>query len=167
MIDLREKMNQPLYFPTQPFGSRMSLIDVLVTAIEAGEIIAYHDEQFIVPIEIETIKNRLGAETDLMTVVDVDTGETTVEVELDARSEEVKRYLILEQWYFDKQHSRFGCRIIGICPIRVSQRRDEQGNETEETVMQDIFWVYFPHIRDVLSRHEVLTGRNDLSSLSL
>ena len=34
MIDLREKMNHQLYFPTTPFGPRMSLIDVLVKAID-------------------------------------------------------------------------------------------------------------------------------------
>ena len=41
IIDLRQKMNHPLYFPTEPIGDRMSLIDVLMEAVEDGELTAY------------------------------------------------------------------------------------------------------------------------------
>ncbi len=167
MVDLRERVNHPLYFPTEPFGPRMSLIDVLMTGISNGEIVAYTDEQFQVPRELEDVQRLLGAETTLETVIDVDTGEEIVrEVEGEVRTDEVRRYLILEQWYFDRQHSRFNSRIIGICPIRVFQRRTDDGEVTDETIMSDIFWVYYPDIRDVLVRHEVFMGGNDLASLS-
>ncbi len=167
MIDLREKVNHPLYFPTEPFGPRMNLVNVLLNAIENEEIVAYTDEQFQVPRELEDIQRMLGAETTLQTVVDVDTGEEiVVEVEGEVRADEVLRYLILEQWYFDRQHSMFGSRIIGICPIRVYQRRTDDGEVTDETIMVDAFWVYYPDIRDVLVRHETFSGQNDLASLS-
>jgi gliding motility associated protien GldN len=167
MVDLREKINQPLYFPTAPFGARMSLIDALLAAVENGEISVYTDDQFKTIKDVETVKAELGGEPTTETVVDVDTGlPVTVEVPGEVRTFEVREYLILEQWYFDKQRSRFDSRIIGLCPIRVSQRKDDQGNDTEETVKRQIFWVYYPDAREILARHEVLTGNNDLSSTS-
>lgn len=167
MVDLREKVNHPLYFPTEPFGPRMSLIDVLMTGLENEEITAYTDEQFQVPRELEDVQRLLGAEDELRTVVDVDTGEEiVVEIEGEVRTDEVFRYLILEQWYFDRQHSRFDSRIIGLCPIRVFQRRTEDGELTDEQIMSDVFWVYYPEIRELLARHEVFFGNNDLASLS-
>jgi gliding motility associated protien GldN len=167
MVDLREKINQPLYFPTSPFGARMSLIDALMAAVESGEISVYTDDQFKTIKDIDMVINEFDAGTRTETVVDVDTGlPITVEVAGEVRTSEVREYLILEQWYFDKQHSRFGSRIIGLCPIRVYQRRDAQNEETEETLKRQVFWVYYPDAREVLARHEILTGRNDLSSMS-
>ena len=169
MVDLREKVNHPLYFPTESFGSRMSLINVLVNAVESGEIAVYPDEQFTPGTEYtwEDVQNNLGAETEIQTVIDVDTGEEqTVEIPGEARAHEVMRYLMVEQWYFDKRHSRFGVRILGLCPIRVYQRRDEQGNETEETLQRQVFWVYYPDAREVLARNEAHTPNNDRANSS-
>lgn len=167
MVDLRQKINHPLYFPTEPFGSRMSLIDVLYNGIKNGEMQVYQDDQFATVMDLETVEANLGAETEVQTVVDVETGEQVQrEIEGEVRTFEVREYLILEQWYFDKQHSTFGSRIIGFSPIRVYQRRDEEGNPTEETLKRQVFWVYFPQAREVLSRSEVHTRNNDLANLS-
>ena len=167
MVDLREKMNQPLYFPTEPFGSRMSLIDVLYNGVLNGEITAYTNEEFQDTYDLEAVQNNLGADVSTETVVDVDTGEEIErQIEGEVRTHEVREYLVLEQWYFDKQHSTFGSRIIGFSPIRVYQRRDEQGNETEDRLRRQVFWIYFPHAREVLARSEVYTANNDLTSLS-
>lgn len=167
MVDLRQKINHPLYFPTEPFGSRMSLIDVLYNGIKNGEMQVYQDDQFAAEMDLETVEANLGAETEVQTVVDVETGEQVQrEIEGEVRTFEVREYLILEQWYFDKQHSTFGSRIIGFSPIRVFQRRDEEGNPTEETLKRQVFWVYYPQAREVLSRSEVHTRNNDLANLS-
>jgi gliding motility associated protien GldN len=166
-VDLREKMNQPLYYPTSPFGARMSLIDVLMKYVQDGTISVYTDDQFRAVKDVETVLAELGGETTTQTVIDVDTGQpVTIEIAGEVRTYEVKEYMILEQWFFDKQHSRFNSRIIGFCPIRVFQRRDAQGNEEDITMKRQVFWVYYPDVREILARHEVLTGKNDLASLS-
>jgi gliding motility associated protien GldN len=167
MVDLRDKMNHPLYFPTEPFGSRMSLIDVLYRAVENGEILAYSSEEFRDTLDMKTINERLGALTTTQTVVDVATGqEVDRAIEGTIRTFEVREYLLLEQWYFDKQHSTFRSRVIGFAPIRVYQRRDDDGNDTGEWQKRQIFWVYYPHIREILARSEAFTTNNDLSNLS-
>ena len=45
-IDLREKMNQVFYYPVKPIDDRRSLIDVLMDAIQLGEITAYGNAIF-------------------------------------------------------------------------------------------------------------------------
>lgn len=160
MVDLREKMNHHLYFPTEPFGPRMSLIDLLYTAVSNGELEVYENEEFNIPIDLETIDRRLGGEGSLETVIDVVTGEElTVEIAGEVRTDEVREYLVLEQWYFDRQHSTFGSRVIGFSPIRVFYVDDEMRR-------QGVFWVYYPGAREIMARHEVFTANNDLSSLS-
>jgi gliding motility associated protien GldN len=167
MVDLRDKMNHPLYFPTEPFGSRMSLIDVLYNGVLNGEILAYNSEEFRDTFDLEAVQNNLGAETTTTTVVDVETGQMVErQIEGEVRTHEVREYLVLEQWYFDKQHSTFRSRVIGFAPIRVYQRRDDDGNETGEWQKRQVFWVYYPHIRDALARSEAYTNNNDLASLS-
>ena len=167
MVDLREKVNHHMYFPTEPFGPRMSLIDLLYNAVRNGELEVYDSEEFRVPMELEIIDGRLGGGVRTETVVDVTTGQTIErEIAGEVRTFEVREYLILEQWYFDKRHSRFGSRIVGISPIRVYQRTDDDGVEDEEIRRQNVFWVYYPAAREILARHEIFGRSNDLSNLS-
>ena len=166
MVDLREKVNHNMYFPTEPFGPRMSLIDVLYRAVQNGELEVYNTEEFRVPVELEVIDSRLGGGVTTETVVDVTTGET-IEREIvgEVRTFEVREYLILEQWYFDNRHSRFGSRIVGISPIRV-YTTDDEGVDEGEIRRQNVFWVYYPAAREILARHEIYGRSNDLSNLS-
>ena len=59
VIDLREKINQPFYFPTQPTNSRKALIDVIHDALDAGFLTAYgnpvFDDEFKVPMTISEV----------------------------------------------------------------------------------------------------------------
>jgi len=173
MVDLREKMNHPLYYPTEPMGPRMSFIDVILKYVEEGELEVYDDEDFRQPLEIDEVHYRLGAEETTTTVTDPDTGEEIERVvEGEVRSHEVKQYLLVEQWYFDRRHSRFQVRIIGFCPIREYQREFDGADDMEmdgddgETLRRQLFWVYFPEAREHLARHEVITPNNDVSNLS-
>lgn len=173
MIDLREKMNHPLYYPTEPMGSRMSLIDVLMHHIEEGNLTVYDDGDFRQELDIEEIQHRFDAETRIEMVEDVDTGEMIeTEVPGTVRSSEVKQYLLVEQWYFDRRHSRFQVRVIGFCPIRVYTREIEEAEidqldfDDMETLRRQLFWVYYPEARDMLARYEVYTPFNDIASLS-
>ena len=46
MMDLREKINLPIYYPTTPMDNRYSLIDLLLYGIKKEGIVAYSpDEQ--------------------------------------------------------------------------------------------------------------------------
>ena len=65
-IDLREKINHPLYFPTIPINDRKSLFDVIKFAVvEEKTLTAYDpiDDEFTVPLTVaEAIGKRLEAD---------------------------------------------------------------------------------------------------------
>ena len=109
IIDLREKMNLTLYFPTVEMDNRMNLMSLLLEGIENGQITPYDarlDDDFKVPLTYEQVQEALGAESTTEETIDFDTGERkTVEVEGDIRPHEIKQFMIKEEWYFDKQSS--------------------------------------------------------------
>lgn len=162
IIDLREKINQPLYFPTREIDGRNSLINLLLKGIESGKITAYdakNDDEFKVPMTYEQVKAAFGATTRTRKVRNVDTGEMEEKnVEGEIRPEEVKQFMVKEEWYFDKQTSTMNVRIIGICPIQEFYR-DEDVNQ-ENVQRRQVFWVYFPESRDMLASNDVFNPQN-------
>ncbi len=96
--------------------------------------------------------------------IDFDTGERDmVPVTSEARAEEVKQYMIKEEWYFDKGTSTLNVRIIGICPIREFVR---EGDTSGEVQRQKLFWVYYPEARPLLATNVVLNPYNSAQQMS-
>lgn len=163
MIDYREKMNQPLYFPTIPLGERMSLIAVLMEAIESGELQAYragtsNTNEFREPISFEQVMKEFDAEDRVQQYEDLETGQlidTLVAGEV--RTDEVLQLLVKEMWFFDKKRSVLDVRIIGLCPIRVYY----DANDRENLRKKKLFWVKFNEARPALAQREVFNAFND------
>jgi gliding motility associated protien GldN len=146
IIDLREKMNLPLYYPTLEMEGRMNLISLLLNGIENGQITPYDglDDDFKIPMSFEQVKASFGAEATTEEKIDFDTGERTmVTVQGEIRPNDIKQYLIKEEWYFDKQNSTLNVRIIGICPIREFVRA---GDATGQKQRQKLFCLYYQPI---------------------
>ncbi|MBK7029096.1 MAG: gliding motility protein GldN [Bacteroidales bacterium] len=59
VIDLREKMNQPMYFPETPHNNWKSFMTVLMDAMKEGSITAYDassvTDEFIIPLSFKEI----------------------------------------------------------------------------------------------------------------
>jgi len=172
MLDLREKINHPLYFPTRKMDDRYSLTELLLYGIENEGLVAYSDidDEFTTPITIAEINTKLGAKVDSQYVDDEVTGTQVLKVIPGERKpEEVTRYLMKEYWYFDKQRSMLEVRIIGIAPIRMFAREaamNEMGGtkdegEEVELEMKLVMWIYFPAARPLLANHEVFNPYND------
>src|SRR4030043_1660404 len=63
LIDLREKSNHPLYYPTAPTkDGRKNFISVILDGIKAGTITAYDPLNDNIPTTYEDIENNMGAE---------------------------------------------------------------------------------------------------------
>jgi gliding motility associated protien GldN len=164
IIDLREKMNQPMYFPTTQLEGKNNLVNLLMAGIKEGTLTAYdakNDEDFQVftPISYDQVKAAFGATAKKKQIRNVDTGEMrdTI-INADFRTEEIKQILIKEEWYFDKQTSTLNVRILGISPIR-EYYRDEDVNQ-ENVLRSPIFWVYYPEARPLLASNEVFNTQN-------
>jgi len=168
IIDLREKMNQPLYFPTKDVEGRFNLVNILIQGIKDGKLTAYdakNDDEFKVPMSYDQVKEVFGATTRTKMVRDVDTGELKPQnVTGEIRSEEVKQIMVKEEWYFDKQSSTMNVKIIGICPIQEFYRADDTNQEN--VMRRQVFWIYFPEARNILAANEVFNPQNSSRNAS-
>ena len=167
IIDLREKMNLTLFYPTVETDGRKNLLSLLLSGVENGQITPYDarlDDDFKVPLTFEQVQEALGAESTTEETIDFDTGERkTVEVEGEIRPGEIKQFMIKEEWYFDKQTSTLNVRIIGICPIREFVREND---ESGQIMRQKVFWVYYPEARNLLASNLVLNPYNEARSMT-
>lgn len=167
IIDLREKMNQTLYFPTSEMDGRQNLISLLLEGIKSGQITPFDarlDDDFKVPMTFEQVQEAFGAEATTEETIDFDTGERkTVTIQGEIRPGEIKQYMVKEEWYFDKQASSLNVRILGICPIREFTRAEDPAGEV---MRQKVFWVYYPEVRDLLATNLVMNPYNEAQSMS-
>ena len=167
IIDLREKMNLPLYYPTVETDGLKNLITLLLDGVERGLITPYDarlDDDFKVPMTYEQVQEAFGAEESTEETIDFDTGERKmVTIQGEIRPGEIKQYMIKEEWYFDKQSSSLNVRIIGICPIREFTRDIDQPGQVQRT---KVFWVYYPEARKLLATNKVLNPYNHAQSMS-
>lgn len=188
-IDLREKMNFPLFYPLEPTNDRMSLWDLMkCNILNEGSITPYEvngdlgidwDGQFINPITAPNgnvrDSNYRAKLNDLFfrqTVVPVlneegelqydHLGNLITKIDYNSiKSSEVVKYYVKEDWFFDKQRSVMDVRIIGICPV--INVYDDDGEFKGEQMM---FWVYFPECRYVFQNAFVYNRKNDAQRMS-
>ena len=166
IVDLREKINLPMYYPSKGQDGRRSLIDVLIDAIKFDGLQAYsdNDDEFKTKMNADQVSQKMGAVNDTTDVQDPSTGTYSKKVVLgDIKYNEVKQILIKEIWYFDRNYSKIDVRIIGICPIR-DVVKTTGGND--EIAKSQVFWVYFPAVRDILAKNEVFNPKGDSQRLS-
>jgi gliding motility associated protien GldN len=162
-IDLREKMNRYLGSP------KARLIDILMEAVEAGELTAYdanptkddpNGDSFALPLTPAKAKAKMA---DSVIVEKFNANGDKIGSVLQAgefNADSVIRFRIKEDWVFDKQRSVFEPRIIGIAPLMRLKVADVQ------TDYQPAFWVYFPEARQVLATKEAISRNNDATGLS-
>jgi len=163
-VILREKMNLPLYYPTKPIDGRMSLIDVLMRGIEKSFKTAYDDDELQVPITFEEIKSRFDARADSITRLNSETGEReTIVVAAELNTDEVKRLLVKELWFFNKRTSRMEVRIIALCPVREYTKEDSY----EGIMKKRLFWIDYGEFRDLFAKQKVFNYQNDAGRLTL
>lgn len=172
IIDLRQKLNHPLYFPTQLMLDRESFVQRLVRAIKYNEITAYEndlDGEFTTRLSYDQVLSNLDALDKVQKVIDENGNEVEVPIKGEIKWNSIKELLVKEEWFFDKQHSTMQVRIIGICPIMHSMRILETGGEEEqagEVTRIQLFWVYFPEARTVLAKTDVFNTFNDAQRIS-
>jgi gliding motility associated protien GldN len=163
IIDLREKINHPLYFPTTTIDDRQRLMQVLMSSINEGSIRAYDDDEFTMPMTPEEIKeNYARQEVRRFTRPEPPYEEYDSLIVIPLSSEDVTKYRIKEDWFFDSKRSVLDVRIIGICPVR--ERIDPETGESLGD--QTLFWVYFPEAREVLVNAPVFNRMNDAQRVS-
>ena len=171
-VDVDERINFPLYYPidTAFVGKeRRSLFDVLVKNIKNGKITeVYADDYF------NTKKTFKDMESSFTYIDTTDTGKDEInnyyddyksgkkvldpqfinKKELDASY--ISGYKIKGYWYFDKRQGELKYRLLALCPVTPEAR--DAGNEKADVI--DLFWVYFPSVRDILHEAKAFNDKN-------
>lgn len=165
-LDLREKINQPLYFPIDRIKDRRSLTQVIMEAVREGSLTAYSasDDEFTLTLTKAEI-DKIGAKID---TIYVDNPEPPYDLQMKIVVNEfnpgtVKEYRIKEDWFFDKQRSVQDVRIIGICPV--ADNIDPTTGEIRGST--PLFWIYFPEARNIFASAEVFNRTNDAERRTL
>ena len=155
IIDLREKMNLNLYYPSLRYDAsqnrfvsemsdgRMNFSGILLNEILSGRVTATDGDAMTI-----AIVDANGMEHD----------STVTNMENPA---DIKQLMLLEEWYFDKKHSRLDVRIIGICPIYMGYDQI-----TARLVKRRLFWIQYEDVRQALARSEAFNDFNDAQRIS-
>ena len=165
IIDLDERINFPLYYPTDTLNlgsDRRSLFDVLKKNIQKGNIKeVYTDDYFQEKITYQDILAKL------VTIDTTDLGQEQKNAgeEIDAQFIEVKRltagdikqYKIKGTWYVNKRLGELKYRLLGIAPCSPDVNfKDDKGAED----LVELFWVWFPDARESLNNSYVFNVKN-------
>ncbi|MGB3149531.1 MAG: gliding motility protein GldN [Maribacter sp.] len=168
-VDLDERVNFPLYYPTDTMdigADRRSLYHVLIKNIKNGKLEVYADSYF-------TEKRKFGdlaaslQKTDTLDYgyEQINAGETVSEEFITRRNitaAEIEEYHIKGIWYFDKRQGELKYRLLGIAPVApdVNFIDDENPDKVE------LFWVWYPDARKILHEAKVFNQRNSAQPIS-
>ena len=158
-IDLNQKINLPYYFPIDTTNlslDRRSLFHTILKGIKQGKIKeAYSDSFFTSKITKEEIAQRL------VNVREENGFTDTFRIQ----TEDVAGYMIKGMWYFDKRQGELKYRLLALAPMgKDVQTLGVQDIEDEE--LYELFWVFFPSIRDVLHDAKIFNPKNAAQPIS-
>jgi len=158
-IDLREKINHPLYFPLEPIEDRKSLFDVIKNAVTVEKTLKAYDpgdDEFTRPLTTAEAVARMG---DTITIfLEDEFGDPTIPQKdfAPVESQDIVKYRIKEDWFFDNERSIMDVRIMGICPFK-----NEVAEDGSVKGIKPVFWIYFPEARYVFANYDVFNRQND------
>lgn len=178
IIDLDERINFPLYYPidTANIGKdRRSLFDVILKGIKDGKITEVYTDSYF-----NTKKTFKDMTTSFTYIDTTDAGKEEINTypedyksgrkvldpqyinKKELSSIDISDYKIKGFWYFDKRQSELKYRLLGICPV--SPEAKEIGAENPDYI--ELFWVYFPAVRDILHDAKAFNDRNSAMPIS-
>lgn len=165
-IDLREKINQPLYYPIQPTINRTSLMQLVVKEILAGNILPFDDEEFRVLKDTAQLRERLVIREDSVETEQYDENGNAYYVKVAGAVdstwifENFQSIELKEDWFFDKQKSVLEVRIVGMGFNALLKGKEDLGPQNQ-------FYIYFPACRPYFATTEVYNLKNDAERRTL
>lgn len=172
-IDLDQRVNFPLLYPIDKVSSeRKALFDLLVEAVTQDSIKAYRDSYFNQEMTTEEINLNLKAKE--LSNAGLEAQNAGEEVQdwmyniAETTAAQVQAYRIRGYWYFDKRQGELKYRLLAIAPIVYSAQNLLQKQENPDIEVQgvELFWVFYPQIRNKLHHHYVFNGKNSANPIT-
>lgn len=164
VIPVREKVNAPFMYQGDEFSNGGAFIEILNYAIRRGDITAYaagNDDRFTTLLSMDDLEKRIGGGIDTIEVYNGETEEyETSYTQKEFRIDHVTRYLVKEDWMFDRNSGRVQKRIIGIAPII------DIYEGSVYTYSQPLYWIYYPDAREILGKYEVYNPKNMIKRMT-
>ena len=165
-IDLDERFNLPLYYPTDTLQStpdRISLFSALMRGINKGQITeVYADSYFTDKLTPKDLKERMTYVDTLPQGIEQYNYEGKVDEQyirrLKITPDRIQEYHIRGVWYFDAKYGELRYRLIGIAPVAYDLASEAQPGVTPDLV--ELFWVFYPDARKVLHNYYAYNPRN-------
>lgn len=163
-IDLREKINHPLYYPTEDLAKRPSLFRVLANGMMEGKITSVFEYDLYtfefgrvltIPEIGKAMTEQLAMKDSVGNPLSDSLGNQIFKPDT-LKPDDIKQYYIKEDWFFEKQRSVMDVRILGIAPI-VEVDDPVQGKFS----YKPLFWIYYPGIRSYLAQYYCYNPYND------
>lgn len=145
--------NNYLFNPAVRDGDKTSLADLLLWAVENDKVKVYdpffYSDYFTNPITWEEIKLKCKPYPDLEMIERSSDGLTdTVIANNGINTSEILSYMVMESTLYDQNNNVLEVRPIGLCPIMSTLDA-----EIDRRLRKPLFWVYFPDIMGLLSKH--------------
>lgn len=182
IIDLNDKINQPFYHSDEGSlsGQGKSLYSILLKAALSGDISeVYDDDQFLTKLDTEGVERKLRRSQLAKEALDIlEYRELTPEeVEqytdvYETTSERVEMLKLFGMWFIDARDGQMKYRPLGIAamgpdPSSLGRMNPETGLPLySDDELVDIFWIYYPDARKILTNNIVFNKKNSASDLN-
>ena len=157
-IDTREKINLPFRYSTDENNGNQRFISILLQAIQDSVVTVFSsvDDRFTTPMTKGEVAKVISGEPIEVPIYN-EAGELTGTKKMinDINFDSFYKFRIKEEVIFDKESSRLFWRILGIAPVK--NVINSQGLNLGES---ELFWVYYPDMRETFAKYEVYNGKN-------
>ena len=163
MIDVKEKKNLPLNWALNPLSRLVYTWATTGEAKSTGMLKSYYSDSLTHAMTIGDLKKLGGSSETKQYARDSNApdilSDTTIFTPFDPSA--ISKFLISEEWIFDKQRGEFFPRIIAIAPMYKPSFGGVEG-----TVDYPMFWVSYNDLRPLFIKEEIYNRQNDAMSLS-
>ena len=154
-LDLRERLNLPLYFPLENEPCRISLFQLISKHILTGEITAFAYEEFYKPYSVSEVRNKLVKYEEAVMFSYDSLGnecETTV-CSYDSVSifSNVIKVRLKEDWYLNSSRSDLEVNISAMAFYEYVEDKE---------AYKELFWVFFPSVQPLLAKYRIFNPKN-------
>ena len=157
-IDTREKINLPFRYSADENNGNQRFISILLQAIQDDVVTVFSnvDDRFTTPMTKAEVGKVISGDAVDVPIYDENGNLTgTKKMVNDINFDSFYKFRIKEEVIFDKESSRLFWRILGIAPVK--NVVTSQGVNLGET---ELFWVYYPDMRETFAKYEVYNGKN-------
>ena len=162
-LDMENPINASLYYPEEPMDGLTNLFRVILEGICTNRLKGYEyldgreifDEKYVV--NPRDILDKFQVLYQEKPAVGQNGKPTYVVEEMDVPCNEVLSYFIKERWEFNQKTSKYGPRILAICPVL-----HRSGDFGGDLVKYPMFWLNYEDLRPLLREHLIMSdGMNN------